>query len=65
MGCADAATLWELAPSDQWSSEAHRQAGTSCDELKELGRWKTRTIVDRYAKFTTEHLRQRQSVSRR
>lgn len=34
----------------------HRQAGTSCDELKELGGWKTRSMVDRYAKFSTEHL---------
>ena len=38
-----------------WASW-HRQAGTSCDELKELGGWKTRSIVDRYAKFSTEHL---------
>ncbi len=34
----------------------HRQAGTSCDELKELGGWKNRCMVDRYAKFATEHL---------
>ena len=34
----------------------HRQAGTSCDELKDLGGWKTRSMVDRYAKFATEHL---------
>ncbi len=32
-----------------WAS-LHRQAGTSCDELKELGRWKSREMVDRYAK---------------
>jgi integrase len=38
-----------------WASW-HRQAGTSCDELKELGGWKSRTMVDRYAKFATEHL---------
>ncbi len=38
-----------------WTSW-HRQAGTSCDELKELGGWKTRSMVDRYAKFATEHL---------
>lgn len=38
-----------------WASW-HRQAGTSCDELKELGGWKTRSMVDRYAKFATEHL---------
>jgi integrase len=34
----------------------HRQAGTYCDELKDLGGWKSRTMVDRYAKFATEHL---------
>lgn len=34
----------------------HRQAGTSCDELKDLGGWKSRQMVDRYAKFATEHL---------
>ncbi|MBX9810953.1 MAG: site-specific integrase [Burkholderiales bacterium] len=38
-----------------WASW-HRQSGTSCDELKELGGWKTRSMVDRYAKFGTEHL---------
>jgi len=38
-----------------WASR-HRQSGTSCDELKELGGWKTRSMVDRYAKFATEHL---------
>jgi len=38
-----------------WASW-HRQAGTSCDELKDLGGWKSRTMVDRYAKFATEHL---------
>jgi integrase len=38
-----------------WASW-HRQSGTSCDELKELGGWKTRSMVDRYAKFATEHL---------
>jgi hypothetical protein len=37
---------------DPW----HRQAGTSCDELKDLGGWKSRVMVDRYAKFGTEHL---------
>ena len=30
--------------------------GTSCDELKDLGGWKSRVMVDRYAKFGTEHL---------
>jgi hypothetical protein len=30
--------------------------GTSCDELKDLGGWKSRVMVDRYAKFATEHL---------
>ncbi len=38
-----------------WASW-HRQMGTSCDELKELGGWKSRNMVDRYAKFATEHL---------
>jgi integrase len=38
-----------------WASW-HRQSGTSCDELKELGGWKSRVMVDRYAKFGTEHL---------
>ena len=38
-----------------WASW-HRQAGTSCDELKDLGGWKSRQMVDRYAKFATEHL---------
>ena len=38
------------------SRTGHRQAGTSCDELKELGGWKSRVMVDRYAKFGTEHL---------
>ena len=38
-----------------WASW-HRQAGTSCDELKDLVGWKTRSMVDRYAKFATENL---------
>lgn len=38
-----------------WASW-HRQAGTSCDELKDLGGWKSREMVDRYAKYATEHL---------
>ena len=38
-----------------WASW-HRQSGTSTDELKDLGGWKTRSMVDRYAKFATEHL---------
>jgi integrase len=38
-----------------WASW-HRQAGTSCDELKDLGGWKSRSMVDRYAKYATEHL---------
>ena len=33
-----------------------RQAGTSTAELKDLGGWKSRVMVDRYAKFATEHL---------
>ena len=39
-----------------WASW-HRQAGTSCDELKDLGGWKSRIMVDSYAKYATEHLR--------
>jgi integrase len=38
-----------------WASW-HRQSGTNCDELKDLGGWKSRVMVDRYAKFWTEHL---------
>ncbi len=38
-----------------WASW-HRQAGTSCDELKDLGGWKSRVMVDRYAKFATDNL---------
>jgi integrase len=38
-----------------WASW-HRQARTSCDELKELGGWKSREMVDRYAKYATNHL---------
>ena len=38
-----------------WASW-HRQAGTSCDELKDLGGWKSRSMVDRYAKYATENL---------
>ena len=34
----------------------HPQAGTSCDERKDLGGWKSRVMVDRYAKYATEHL---------
>jgi integrase len=34
----------------------HRQAGTSCDKPKDLGGWKSRQMVDRYAKFATEDL---------
>ncbi len=33
-----------------------RQAGTSCDEVKDLGGWKSRVMVDRYAKLATENL---------
>lgn len=38
-----------------WASW-HRQAGTSCDELKDLGGWKSREMVDRYAKYSTDNL---------
>lgn len=38
-----------------WASW-HRQAGTTCDELKDLGGWKARQMVDRHAKFATENL---------
>ena len=34
----------------------HRQAGTSCDELKDLGGWKSRNMVDRYAKFAASRI---------
>lgn len=34
----------------------HSQAGATCDELKDLGGWKSRQMVDRYAKFATENL---------
>jgi integrase len=40
---------------DTWASW-HRQAGTSTDELKDLGGWKPRVMVDCYAKFATENL---------
>jgi integrase len=48
---------WELTNSawHTWASW-HRQAGTSCDELKDLDGWKSRVMVDRYAKYATEHL---------
>jgi hypothetical protein len=39
-----------------WLSRVHRQSGTSTDELKDLGGRKSRVMVDRYAKFATEHL---------
>lgn len=42
-------------PRHTWASW-HRQSGTSCDELEELGGWKTRSMADRYAKFDTERL---------
>ncbi len=38
------------------ASGRHRQAGTSWDELKDLGGWKFRNMVDRYAKYATENL---------
>ena len=38
-----------------WASW-HRQAATSCDELKDLGGWKSQSMVDRYAKFATDNL---------
>ena len=38
-----------------WASW-HRQAGTPCEELKDLGGWKSRVMVDRYAKYSMEHL---------
>jgi hypothetical protein len=37
--------------SRQTRASWHRQAGTSTD-----GGWKSRVMVDRYAKFATEHL---------
>jgi len=44
--------LGSIGSLERW----HRQAGTSCDELRDLGGWKSRVMVDRYAKFATEHL---------
>ncbi len=38
-----------------WASR-HQHAGTSTDELRDLGGWKTRNVVDRNAKFCTKHL---------
>mgnify|MGYP001436795671 FL=1 len=38
-----------------WASW-HRRARTSCNVLKDLGGWKSSVIVDRYAKYATEHL---------
>jgi len=38
-----------------WASW-HRHAGASCDELKELGGWKSRQMVDHYVQYATEHL---------
>jgi len=38
-----------------WASW-HRQSGTSTNEIKDLGGWNSRVMVDRYAKFATEHL---------
>ena len=34
----------------------HRQSGSSCDEVRDLCGWKSRVMVDRYARFGTEHL---------
>jgi len=34
----------------------HGGTGTSTGELKDLGGWKTRCMVDRYAKLGTKHL---------
>jgi integrase len=36
----------------------HRQAGTSTDELKDLGGWKPRVMVERQAKSATENFSQ-------
>lgn len=33
-----------------------RQTGTTGDELKDPGGWKTRSMMVRYAKFATENL---------
>lgn len=32
------------------------KGGTSCNEFKELGGWKSREMVDRYANYATTHL---------
>jgi hypothetical protein len=42
-------------PRHTWASP-HRQAGTSCDELKDRAAGNPRVMVDRYAKFATGHL---------
>jgi len=38
-----------------WASW-QRQSGTSTDELKYLGGWKSHVMADRNAKFAAEHL---------
>jgi hypothetical protein len=55
--------VYDLVDLDAWLTEykrrgraGNRQAGTSCDQLKDLGGWKSRVMVDRYAKYATEHL---------
>jgi hypothetical protein len=37
--------------------------GNVTDERKDLGGWKSRVMVDRYAKFVTEHLGSRPTAS--
>jgi hypothetical protein len=41
---------------DTASAAWHRQAGTNCGELKDLGVWKTRSMADRSARYATGHL---------
>ncbi len=50
LGISGSMTSWHT-----WASW-HRQAVTSCDELKDLGGWKSRVMVDRYAKHAAGHL---------
>ena len=45
---------WESNFDTRWVRARRYYAET--DELKDLGGWKSRIMVDRYAKFGTEHL---------
>lgn len=45
-----------LLASNEHGAAQCAQAGTHCDKLKDLGGWKSRQRVDRYAKFATNNL---------